>query len=275
MVDGPGIREDGDKSDQPKESAVTLESMSARPPAESDRAIGGPVGGAVKVAGWAARSGWGVARRLPGGDVAERGLQQLERTALTELRKRLEHAEGSSYPHPLPYAQAAEPGGDPVITTQGGFIPMRSAMAGVLERSLAQTAEEARIELYAALLEQLTPDEARIVAALGDGSVFPLVDVVGRSGQTLLSNASTVGKIAGVTLDDEVPAYLTRLIGIGLAERHDDEPAELAEQYDLLLTESMVREALISAKRSKAMRHTVRATRLGLAFWQACDPSVF
>lgn len=254
---------------------MTLESMSetVRPPAESDGAVGAAVGGAAKVAGWAARSGWGVARRLPGGGVAERGLQQLEQTALTELRKRLDRADDSSYPHPLPYAQAPEPGGDPVITTKGGFVPMRSAMAGVLERSIAQTPEEARIELYAALLEQLTPDEARIVAALGDGSVFPLVDVTER-GRALLRNASTVGKAAGVTLDPETPAYLTRLIGIGLAERRDDEPVELAEQYDVLLTEPIVRQALISAKRSKAIRHSVRATSLGLAFWQACDPAV-
>lgn len=259
---------------------MTLESMSdtARLSAESDRAIGGPVGGAAKVAGWAARSGWGVARRLPGGGVAERGLQQLERTALTELRKRLDRADGSPYPHPLPYAQAPEPGGDPVITTKGGFIPMRSAMAGVLERSLVQTPEEARVELYAAVLELLTPDEARIVAALGGGARFPLVDVVERDGMSgegraLLRNASTVGTAAGVTLGAEVPTYVSRLIGFGLAER-DDEAPDLAEQYDLLRTDPIVREALISAKRSKPVRRTLRATHLGLAFWQACDPSV-
>ncbi|WP_206050686.1 hypothetical protein [Nocardioides speluncae] len=251
---------------------MTLESMSetARPPAEHDRGLGGAVGGAAKAAGWAARCGWGVARRLPGGGVAERGLQQLERTALTELRKRLDSADGSPYPHPLPYAQAPEPGGDPVITTKGGFVPMRSAMAGVLERSRAQTPEEARVELYAAVLELLTPDEARIVAALGSGAGFPLIDVVER-GRTRLRNASTVGQAAGVTLEEEVPTYVTRLIGFGLAER-DDESTDLGEQYDALLTTPLVREALISAKRSKPVRRTLRATGLGRAFWQACDP---
>lgn len=161
-----------------------------------------------------------------------------------------------------------------MITTKGGFFPLRAAMAGMLERSLSQTPQEARDELYAAVLELLTPDEARIVAALGDGSHFAVVDVVGRSGQTLLRNASTVGKKAGVALDDEVPAYLTRLIGFGLAERHE-EAVELAEQYDVLLAEPIVREALLSAKRSKAVRRTLRVTRLGSDFWRACDPSVF
>lgn len=246
-----------------------------RPPAGSGGGVGGAVGGAAsgaaKVAGWAARSGWGVARRLPGGGLAERGLQQAERVAVGELRKRLGDSNGGG---PIRYAPAAQPGGDPVITTKGGFYPLRAAMAGMLERSLNQTPQEARDELYAAVLEMLTPDEARIMAALGDGARFPVVDVVGRSGQALLRNASTVGKTAGIALDDEVPAYVTRLIGFGLAERQE-EAVDLAEQYDILLNEPAVREAVLSTKRSKTIRRTLRATRLGSAFWQACDPSVF
>lgn len=240
-------------------------------PRPSGGGVGGAVGGAAKVAGWAARSGWGVARRLPGGGLAERGLQQAERVAVSELRKRLGDADGTG---PIRYAPAPKPGGDPVITTKGGFFPLRAAMAGMLERSLNQTPQEARDELYAALLEMLTPDEARIMAALGDGSQFPVVDVVGRSGQTLLRNASTVGKTAGIALDDEVPAYVSRLIGFGLAERQE-EAVDLAEQYDILLNEPAVRQAMLSAKRSKTVRRTLRASGLGLAFWNACDPSVF
>lgn len=248
---------------------MTLESMSDTTSRQPAGPVGGAVGGAAKVAGWAARSSWGVARRLPGGGLAERGLQQAERVAVNELRKRL-----GDDPGPIRYAPAPQPGGDPVITTKGGFFPLRAAMAGMLERSVAQMPQEARDELYAALLEMLTPDEARIMAAIGDGDRFPLVDVVGRSAQVLLRNASTVGKTAGIALDEEVPAYVTRLIGFGLAERHE-EAADLAEQYDVLLHEPVVREALLSAKRSKTVRRTLRVTRLGSDFWRACDPSVF
>lgn len=149
--------------------------------------------------------------------------------------------------------------------------PLRVAMKDLLDASAEFDHDQAREDLYVTVLRQLTPDEARIVSVLATGVTFPVVDVVGRD-RTVLRNASTVGEAAGVVLLDEVPAYLTRLAGLGLVGI-DGENAELGAQYEILATSSLVRTALASAKRGKLLRRTVRISGFGSRFWAACDPA--
>ena len=156
--------------------------------------------------------------------------------------------------------------------------PLRAAMAQLLNHSIGFGRERAREYLYAVILRQLTPDEARILSALSDGSPFPVLDVaertnLGAAGRIVLRNASTVGKVAGVSLPDQVPGYVTRLIGLGLAELDEEVPA-LETQYEILMTDETVRDAEKQVKRVKFLRRTVHITRLGAQFWQACDPSL-
>ncbi|MEU6643149.1 Abi-alpha family protein [Saccharomonospora sp. NPDC046836] len=212
---------------------------------------------AGRLAGRAARTGYAIGRRLPGADSAERSLRTLEQKALAELRRRLDGV-ADSY-------QDAEP------------ESLRTGMAELLHRSTTMDADRARDYLYATILRQLTPDEARILSVLSDGSPFPLVDVVeraslGTAGRVVLRNASTVGKAAGVSLLDHVPAYVTRLVGLGLAEIDAEEP-ELSTQYEILLTDDVVRAAEQLVKRARFVRRTVRVSPFGLRFWQACEPS--
>jgi abortive infection alpha-like protein len=148
--------------------------------------------------------------------------------------------------------------------------PLRAAMEALLDSSADADREQAAEELYSAVLRQLTADEARILAVLGTGAVFPVVDVVSRE-VTLLRNASTVGEAAGVTLRDEVPSYLSRLAGLGLIER-EGERADLASQYEILATDALVRAAGSTARRVRLVRGTVRISRFGARFWAACDP---
>lgn len=258
---------------------MTLE---PRPPARRPAADpapdegGGVLGSALKFAGFAARTGYGIAKRVPGVGVAERGLQELERGALNELRKRIEHAAEPDAPT-LRLAQAPVPGGAPVITQHGDFEPLRATMAELLQRALGQSTAQAREELYASILRQLSPDEARVLAALSDGSQYALIDVaeragVGGVGRYLLRNMSSIGTEGGLTLPEHVPYYVGRLVALGLAER-GDESAKLGDQYDILLTDATVRTALESAKRAKVIRQTLQITAFGKVFWRACDPS--
>ncbi|MFD2417485.1 Abi-alpha family protein [Amycolatopsis pigmentata] len=149
--------------------------------------------------------------------------------------------------------------------------PLRVAMKDLLDASAEFDHEQAREDLYVTVLRQLTPDEARIVSVLATGVAFPAVDVVGRD-RVVLRNASTVGEAAGVVLLEEVPAYLTRLAGLGLVDI-DGENAELGAQYEILATSSLVRTALASAKRGKLVRRTARISGFGSRFWAACDPA--
>lgn len=241
---------------------------------------------AGRLAGWAARTGFQFSRKLPGIDTAERGIRQVERTLLGELRRRLDEVD-DPYHAALAAASAMNRNdGNPrvveasvtLVPARDHVEPLRAAMAELLNHSIGFGRDRAREYLYAIILRQLTPDEARILSALSDGSPFPAIDVaertaIGAAGRIVLRNASTVGKSAGVSLPDQVPGYLTRLIGLGLVEL-DEEVPSLETQYEILLTDEAVREVEKQVKRIKVIRRTVHISRLGAQFWQACDPSL-
>jgi hypothetical protein len=152
--------------------------------------------------------------------------------------------------------------------------PLRVVMAELLERSVTDTRAESEEYLFASVLRQLLPDEARIIAALADGSAHAVVDVETRAGWTVLANASSVGRTAGVTLPGNVPVYLGRLLGFGLVELGAADSA-LSLHYELLLTDETVRAAEARAKESGRPRHirrSVRLSELGKRFWAACEP---
>jgi Abortive infection alpha len=151
---------------------------------------------------------------------------------------------------------------------------IRREMANLLDTSTDET--RAREHLYATVLAQLAPDEARILSVLADGTPFPVLDLTarsafGRSGRVLLRGASTVGKAAGVALPGHVPAYVTRLHALGLVEI-SDEDRSLDTQYDVLGTDETVVEAAGRASRTGFTRRTLRITDLGADLWRACAP---
>jgi hypothetical protein len=231
---------------------------------------------AGRFARWATKAGAEFARSLPGASAVETELQQLERTVLGELRRRLDNVDplrdGRATPDDEPPVRPAATA--PPKQTE----PLRVAMAELLLRSIEQTRQRAREYLYLTILRQLLPDEARILSALADGSAYPLLHVDCRTGVTgtrrLLSNASTVGRAAGVAVPRQVPRYLTRLLHLDLVEVGELDPA-LAVQYDICLTEELVREAEDAARadgRARLLRQTVRISPLGRELWDACHP---
>lgn len=240
---------------------------------------------AGKAAGWLARTGWRVTRGLPGGEVAERQLLKLETAVVAEVRRRLEPADQTpAFPWRL--RELGEPGEHELVTlirpTNGQVQPLRAGMAELLNQSANADDARATEYLFATILRQLVPDEARILAALADGDPRPVVDVVLRTAlggvqRTLLRNASSVGKNAGVSSPEHVPTYLTRLYRLGVVDLGDEDP-ELAEQYDILLTERQVRDAEERGRRArrggaKFIRRTVVISEFGQRFWAACDPT--
>ncbi len=225
---------------------------------------------------WASRTGTGMARRIPGAAAVESELGELERAVLTELRRRLDNvdplddgptADGRPAEHPSRVAA-------PPKQTE----PLRAAMAELLTRSVEQSKQRAREYLYLALVRQMVPDEARILAALADGSVYPVVHVDVRTGvsgsRRLLSNASTVGRAAGVAVPQSVSRYLGRLLHFGLVELGPHDPA-LVVQYDILLTDQTLHDAEEEARkegRARFVRRTVHIAPLGRDLWDACHP---
>ena len=87
-----------------------------------------------------------------------------------------------------------------------------------------------------------------------------------------MRNASTVGKAAGVTLDDHVPVYVTRLVDLNVAEVLREDPT-LDTQYEVLVADEAVVEVVNTVRRPTFVRRTLRISRFGLRLWQACDPA--
>lgn len=256
------------------------------------QAAGGLFGRASKLAGWAAKTSYQLAKRIPGADAAERGLQQLERAALTELRKRIDevtdpYMSALSRP-PALRAAAGHLAGSETATVNGkgelvvhpgrnGVDPLRAVMADLLNRSLEFTGNEAKESLYAVIIRQLTPDEARLMSALSDGSPYALIDVAERvgvngTGRVLVRNISNIADRSGVLLREQTPNYITKLLTLDLAELDEEDPS-MDDKYEILTTHPSVRSTLDSTKRVKVIRRTIHISRFGSEFWKACAPT--
>lgn len=217
-----------------------------------------------------ARALTGVARRLPGAGFAERQLVAVEQLALRELSRRIEQATGSSERETRMLGGAER---------ANGLAHAREETPGetlerLLRRSMDQTPSDSVRSLFENLLDELVPDEARILAALSDGSVHPVVHVTAPgSSRRLVENASSVGRAAGVAAPGMVPAYITHLLRIGLVEL-GEEDAAMREEYDILITEAVVRDALEAGRSGRraprVTRETVRMTALGHELWTYC-----
>lgn len=206
--------------------------------------------------------GW--AERLPGAAFAQRQARTVEELLLRELRKRLARLDGDS-----PGAQAGSRSPDDALRT-------------LMERSLDQRPDTAERDLFLRLIDQLVPDEARIVAALSDGSRIAVchLDARSRLGGTsirVLSDASRIGSECGVMLTDRVPYYLEHLHELALLEA-GPEDRSLGGKYELIETDSMVRAAITRIEsemkmRAQLTRASAALSPLGLKLWQACQPA--
>lgn len=202
----------------------------------------------------------GVAKRAPfAGDVlplladAERALVRVARRHLSDLD---------------PPAVTAASDDDPASPN--------AVLRALLDRSMYTSPDKSRDALYLDLLNALVPDEARILAALSDGSAYPVIHIAepGAGGTPVfaLKNASTIGRSAGVSLPRYTPLYLTRMLRLGLV-RLGPEASSMNDEYEMLLTDSAVNIAVATARRgvraARVVRRTVRISDLGQELWEA------
>src|SRR5207302_6853868 len=103
---------------------------------------------------------------VPGAKIVQRRLEAIERQVLRELRARLDRVD-----------RRGEPSSDPAVETTAPTETPAAMLADLLDRSTEQTPEEARRCAFVAILRQLVPDEARILAALSDGGGHPILHV--------------------------------------------------------------------------------------------------
>ncbi len=152
----------------------------------------------------------------------------------------------------------------------------RAIMAALLSESLEHDALSSEREYVVALLRQLLPDEARIVAALASGPPAATVSVYRRgSGEVLLENASLIGRRAAVTLPSRTTRYVAHLLHLGLVEL-GPEDKQNGTDYEMVLADREVRPALKEGAMGKlparVERKTLRLSDHGRALWEAARP---
>jgi hypothetical protein len=167
--------------------------------------------------------------------------------------------------------EAVVPGHEPTLRERG---------EGLLERSRDVWSDEESHPAYARILEDLAPDEARILVHMLGSGPQPAVDVrtggpVGLVSSTMVASGLTmIGARAGVRYGDEVPAYLNNLFRLGLVW-FSTEQVEDPMDYQVLEAQPDVLEAMHSVRFPRLVRRSIHLTPFGTNFCETClaDPA--
>jgi hypothetical protein len=191
-----------------------------------------------------------------------------ERQALNILRDRLEATAPLALPA-SPREQAAE---TPAAT-------LDAKLQSLLHRAVEQSTHGGRTELFHKILDQLVPDEARILGALADGSSSPLVNIYGRTrsggdGSAVLANASLIGRTAHLALPRLTDTYVTHLMVLRLVEIGPEDESKDSD-YEILMAETFILDALKKASwgplPARVEKQTLRLSELGRSLWNAAQ----
>jgi hypothetical protein len=161
-------------------------------------------------------------------------------------------------PRPAPAAASRKP-------------TLRERGDDLLRRSADVHEDEDGHPAYERILDELLPDEARVLRLLHEGGPQPAVDV--RAGALPL-NATTeliapgltmIGAEAGCRRPERVPAYLNNLYRLGLVW-FSREPVPGQSAYQVLEAQPDVIEALKSKGRGRTVRRSIHLTPFGEDF---------
>jgi hypothetical protein len=165
---------------------------------------------------------------------------------------------------------------DPVETVAARHEPtLRERGEGLLERSRDVWSDDEPHPAYLRILDDLAPDEARILVHMLRSGPQPSVDVrtggpVGMVSSTMVSaGLNMIGARAGVRYGDDVPAYLNNLFRLGLVW-FSREQVEDPMDYQVLEAQPDVLEAMHSVRFPKLVRRSIHLTPFGLNFCRTC-----
>lgn len=250
-------------------------------------------GGAyVRALTWTAetsvRTGLGLARRLPGAGIAERVAEEAGRQARRSARQLLgvEDVEerlrrlvpdrvGQTTRAFAPGASSASSSSSPEPVDPAEQLRRRGA--GLLDRAADVALEEDAHPAYARILDELAPDEARLLRLLATKGPQASVDIrtgrpLGIGSELVASNLTILGAEAGVRYGERVPAYLNNLFRLGLVWFSHDELQDL-RAYQVLEAQPEVRDAMHRAGRApRTVRRSIALTPFGEDFCRVCLP---
>ncbi|HET7195335.1 MAG TPA: Abi-alpha family protein [Nocardioides sp.] len=154
-------------------------------------------------------------------------------------------------------------------------LTLRERGAQLLERSRDVWDDDVAHPAYERILDELAPDEARILLLLLQGGPQPSVDVrtggpVGMVHSQLVAPGLTmIGGRAGCRHLDQVPSYLNNLFRLGLVW-FSREALRDPMEYQVVEAQPDVLEAMHSVKFPKVVRRSIHLTPFGEDFCRTC-----
>jgi hypothetical protein len=164
---------------------------------------------------------------------------------------------------------------EPERSARNRELSLRERGEELLRKSRDVWSDDEAHPAYGRILDEVAPDEARILLLLLRGGPQPSVDVrtggpVGMVSSSLLSAGLTmIGPRAGVRYLDEVPAYLNNLFRLGLiwfSREQLEDPLE----YQVVEAQPDVLEAMHSVRFAKVVRRSIHLTPFGIDFCKTC-----
>ena len=158
---------------------------------------------------------------------------------------------------------------------------LRERARELLVRSARLDPEDDRHPAFGLILEQLAPDELRILRVLAASPGQAAIDVeargpLGMGNRGVARRLSMLGDRAGCRHPDRVQLYLDNLLRLGLVQI-SDEPFEDEELYQVLEAQPEVNEAKEEASsgatRAKSLRHRIELSSFGRSFCETCLPA--
>jgi hypothetical protein len=170
-----------------------------------------------------------------------------------------------------PEQRAADP-----PTPNGSVDSLRERGAELLRQSADVHRDEGAHPAYGRILENLAPDEARILRLLILGGPQPAVDVrsagaLGLNTELLSSGLNMIGAEAGCRRVDRINAYLSNLYRLGLVW-FSREQLEDVNRYHVLEAQPEVQVALSDAGRTRTVRRSIHLTEFGIDFCKTVLP---
>jgi hypothetical protein len=154
-------------------------------------------------------------------------------------------------------------------------LTLRERGEELLRKSRDVWSEDEAHPAYGRILDELAPDEARVLMLLLRGGPQPSVDVrtggpVGMVSSSLIAGGLTmIGPRAGVRYLDEVPAYLNNLYRLGLVW-FSREQLEDPLEYQVVEAQPDVLSAMHSVRFPKIVRRSIHLTPFGADFCKTC-----
>ena len=222
---------------------------------------------------WSARTGIRAGGRILRAASSGESPTELVEAAATELRRYLRDLLEPADAH-----QPAAPDAAARPAAGGEVLSLRARGTELLRRSADVRYDEVSHPAYAHILDDLAPDEARILRLLARDGAQPAVDVrtvgalgLGVGSELVAPGLNMIGAQAGCRHPERVPAYLNNIYRLGLIW-FSREPLEDQGAYQVLEAQPEVTEAEATVRRARTVRRSILLTPFGQDFCDTCLP---